>query len=106
MRDHTLDLLREGYGFLPRRIPDQGWFRLRIAGLPATAIGGGDAPEAFYTPGRFTRSGALPPTTLRLLQDKGSVQSLDGAAHRRRKGGFMALMTAASVARLTTSFEA
>lgn len=40
----------------------------------ATCIMGEEADEVFYEPGRFTRKGALPQTTLRLLQDKGSVQ--------------------------------
>jgi hypothetical protein len=31
------------------------------------------AAEIFYEPGRFTRKGALPQTTLRLLQDRGSA---------------------------------
>ncbi|HYD26613.1 cytochrome P450 [Brevundimonas sp.] len=106
MRDRTAGYLSDGYEFLTRRIPASGWLELRLGGLPAVAIGGGDAPEAFYTPGRFTRAGAMPPTTLRLLQDKGSVQSLDGEAHRRRKGQFLALMTSASIARLTSLFEA
>jgi len=106
MRDRAPGFLRDGYEFLSRRIPASGWLELRLGGLPAVAIGGEDAPEAFYTPGRFTRAGALPPTTLRLLQDKGSVQSLDGEAHRRRKGQFLALTTPASSRRLTELFEA
>ena len=42
----------------------------------------------------------MPQTTLRLLQDKGSVQLLDGEAHRERKRMFMAPMTSESIQRL------
>lgn len=105
MKDETLALLREGYAFLPRRVPARGWTEMRIAGLPAVAIGGDDAPEIFYSPGRFTRAGAMPPSTLRLLQDKDSVQTLDGPDHRRRKGQFLSMMTAEAVGEIATRFE-
>lgn len=58
---------------------------------------GEDAARCFYGGGNFTRVGAMPPTTLRLLQDKGSVQSLDGQAHAHRKTLFMAMMSTPSV---------
>jgi fatty-acid peroxygenase len=46
----------------------------------------------FYTD-RFTRRrGAMPPTVLRLLQDKNSVQQLDGGFHRHRKTLFTKLL--------------
>lgn len=53
---------------------------------------GEEAAEVFYTPGRFTRRRAMPLTTLLLLQDRGSVQMLDGEAHRWRKQMFLSLM--------------
>jgi fatty-acid peroxygenase len=106
MRDRTTGFLSDGYEFLTRRIPASGWLELRLGGLPAVAIGGAEAPEVFYASDRLTRVGAMPPTTLRLLQDKGSVQTLDGEAHRRRKRQFMALMTPASIDRLKELFEA
>ncbi|WMT92899.1 cytochrome P450 [Pelagibacterium sp. H642] len=47
----------------------------------------------FYNGDRFTRRrGAMPPTVLRLLQDQGSVQQLDGQAHRHRKAMFISLL--------------
>lgn len=61
---------------------------------------GEEATRAFYEPGRFTRRGALPPTALMLLQDRGSVALLDGEAHRQRKAMFMSLMSPAAIARL------
>lgn len=60
---------------------------------PAICARGASAAEMFYHPGRFTRHGAMPPTTVTLLQDFGSVQLLDGDAHRDRKAMFMAMMT-------------
>jgi fatty-acid peroxygenase len=54
---------------------------------------GPEAAAAFYVPGRFTRRGAVPATTVSLLQGLGSVQSLDGAQHRTRKRMFLSLMT-------------
>lgn len=42
----------------------------------------------------------MPQTTLRLLQDKGRVQVLDGEAHRGRKQMFMSLMTPANIEQL------
>jgi fatty-acid peroxygenase len=61
---------------------------------------GEEAAEVFYFPGRFTRVGALPPTALRLLQDEGSVQLLDGEAHRHRKAMFLALSEPEPIRRL------
>jgi fatty-acid peroxygenase len=64
------------------------------------------AAEVFYEPDRFTRKGALPQTTLRLLQDEGSVAVLDSESHRERKRMFMSLMTPASRERLADATEA
>lgn len=53
---------------------------------------GAQAAELFYSSGHFTRQSAVPVTVQHLLQDKGSVQGLNGAAHRHRKHAFLALM--------------
>jgi fatty-acid peroxygenase len=104
--DSSVPFLREGYAFISARCDRLGVdaFRTRIAGRPVVCIRGKEAAEMFYTPGRFTRKGALPPNTLRLLQDKGSVQTLDGAAHLHRKAMFLDLMSPASIDRLTATF--
>ncbi len=60
-------------------------------------ISGAGAAEVFYEPDRFTRVGALPRSTLRLLQDEGSVTTLDGDAQRHRKHMFMSVMTPESI---------
>jgi fatty-acid peroxygenase len=80
-------------------------FGTRLLLRQVVCITGEDAAELFYSGDRFTRQGAMPPTTMRLLQDKGSVQSLDAAAHRHRKQMFMSLMDEASIARLGTMIE-
>lgn len=100
--DSTLALLREGFTFATnrRRALGSDVFRARLMLKPATIAMGADAAEMFYCPGRFTRKRAMPCTVVKMLQDYGSVQTLDGAAHRHRKAMFMNLMGGAAIARL------
>lgn len=94
--DQTIPFLREGYGFISNRCDRLGTdaFHTRLMLRRATCLRGEEAARVFYHPDRFTRRrGAMPPTTMRLLQDKGSVQSLEGAAHRQRKALFLRLLT-------------
>lgn len=111
-RDQSLEagpaFLREGYRFLPDRFGrlNTDVFEARLMLRRAVCVGGEDAARMFYTPDRFTRRGALPPTTLLSLQDRGSVQTLDGEAHHRRKRLFLSLMTPDHVRRLGDLFEA
>jgi cytochrome P450 len=94
-RLHTVDsapsLLQEGYAFISRRCDRLGTdaFRTRILLRPAVCMRGEEASRIFYGDGRFTRKGAMPASVQHLLQDKGSVQSLDGDAHRQRKQMFL-----------------
>ncbi len=106
--DSSLAFLREGYTFISSRCDRLGTdlFRTRIAGRPVYCMRGAEATQIFYDGDRFSRRGALPPTVVHLLQDKGSVQTLDGAAHHHRKGMFMDMMAPDSVARLGSIFEA
>jgi len=93
--DDSLALLQEGYTFISRRCDRLGTdlFSTRLMLTPVVCMRGAKAARIFYDGARFTRQGAMPRTTLMLLQDKGSVQQLDGAAHRHRKQMFMAMMT-------------
>ncbi|MGB3307737.1 MAG: cytochrome P450 [Thermomicrobiales bacterium] len=93
--DSTLALLTDGYDFISKRAQRYGTdvFATRLFLRDAYCVTGPEAAEVFYTPDRFTRNGALPQTTLRLLQDKGSVAVLDDGAHRLRKQMFMSMMT-------------
>lgn len=97
--DSSSDLLREGYRFIENRCRELGSdaFRTRLMMKKVTCLTGVDAARMFYTPGRFHRRKAMPPTALRLLTDKGSVQQLEGTAHRARKQMFMGLLLGASL---------
>ena len=60
----------------------------------------------FYEPGRFHPGRRHPPpTTLSLLQDHGSVLTLDAEQHARRKEMFMAMMGPARLTELVELFE-
>ncbi|MWD28905.1 cytochrome P450 [Aquicoccus sp. SCR17] len=93
--DHTMAFLREGYVFVGRRCSDlrTDGFRTRLMLRPVTCLRGPEAVREFYRPGRMTRQGAMPGSVVALLQDKGSVQTLDGTAHAVRKAMFLDLMT-------------
>lgn len=99
--DSTLAFLREGYAFIANRCErlHSDAFLTRLMMHDVVCMRGPDATAAFYREGRFTRRGAMPRTALALLQDRGSVQMLDGAAHHHRKRMFMSAMTAPSIAR-------
>lgn len=96
--DATPALLSEGYRFISNRCRRYGsdTVRTRLMLRPVTCMLGEEAAALFYEGDRMTRRGATPKSALWLLQDEGSVQGLDGPAHRRRKRMFMALMTPAS----------
>nr|WP_297459142.1 cytochrome P450 [uncultured Halomonas sp.] len=102
--DNSLALLKEGYTFISSRCARyrSDIFTTRLMLKTAYCVLGEDAARMFYHPGRFTRQGAMPPITMRLLQDKGSVQPLDGDAHRHRKQLFMEMMTPEQMQRLHT----
>ncbi|WP_052699942.1 cytochrome P450 [Martelella endophytica] len=94
LEDKTLSLLREGYLFLPQRLAQREppiW-RTRLMLRDVVCLAGPEAAELFYAGDTVTRRGAMPGTTLRLLQDKHSVQQLDGTAHRRRKAMFVRML--------------
>lgn len=93
--DSTLAMLSEGYNFIRTRCAryHSDVFTTRLMLKPVTCALGEDAARMFYHPERFTREGAMPPTTLMALQDKGSVQLQQGVAHAQRKHLFMGLMT-------------
>lgn len=100
--DSTLALLREGYQFISRRCEQHcsEAFETRLMLRKVICARGMDAAAMFYHPDRFTRKGAIPPTTVALLQDLGSVQQLDGEDHRHRKQLFLKLLDGGAIARL------
>ncbi|MCG7360549.1 cytochrome P450 [Roseomonas sp. ACRSG] len=105
--DNTISFLREAYTFISRRCDrlNTDFFGTRIMLTPVVCMRGAEAARFFYDGDRFTRQGAMPQTVLRLLQDKGSVQSLDGTAHRERKAMFMSLMSPEGIARIADLLE-
>lgn len=105
--DSSLALLREGYAFIPNRCRRlrTDLFETRLLLRKVVCASGQEAARMFYVPGRFTRRGAIPPTALRLLQDRGSVATLDGEAHRQRKALFMSMMAPEAIARLADALE-
>src|SRR5699024_5085521 len=105
--DSTIPFLREGYSFVSSRCDalNTDLFTGRIGLRPATFIRGAEADELFYDKNHITRQGAMPPTVVHLLQDQGSVQALDGDAHRQRKRAFLDLMSDAAMQRLGDIFD-
>lgn len=95
--DSSLAFRKYGYAFIGRRCERFGSdiFETRLLGKRWYCVRGADAARMFYVPNRFTRRGGLPPSALKLLQDEGSVATLDAQAHRQRKLMFMALMVPA-----------
>lgn len=106
--DLTVAFLREGYEAISRRCRQLGTdaFATRLAGVPVVCMRGEAAARLFYGGGNFTRRGALPPNVQLLLQGKGSVQALDGEAHRWRKRMFLELLGAERVRALGDRVEA
>ena len=106
--DSSLALLAQGYDYTLRRYARMATdaFTARLMLAPAMIARGTDAARMFYTPGRFTRRGALPKTAFWSLQDEGSVMALDRAAHRHRKAMFMALFTGTAPRDVADRFEA
>lgn len=95
--DDTLRFLRDGYLYGTRgyRVVGDDAFRTRLLGRPVIVARGPDAARFFTEDGRFRRGlGAIPLSAAHLLQDEGSVQTLEGAPHRRRRGLFLELVAA------------
>lgn len=106
-RDETLAFAREGYLFGTRRFERAGadLVRTRLAGIPLTLLRGSEGARFFYEGGRFTRRAAMPKSVQHLLQDEGSVQSLEGGPHERRKDLFLDLLTGPGADDLVTRFR-
>lgn len=105
--DDTRAFFREGYGYIGNHCRTLGSdaFRARIMLQDVVCMMGEDAARVFYDGSHFTRQGAMPSATLHLLQDKGSVQSLDGAFHRHRKAFFLDLLDGDATAQIGSMFD-
>ncbi|MFD6109081.1 cytochrome P450 [Streptomyces yangpuensis] len=92
--DGTLSLLTQGYAWLPdhMRTSADGTVRTRLLGRRTVALRGPEAVAFFYDEQHVQRRAALPDPVLDTLFGQGAVHTLDGLAHRVRKGMFMALL--------------
>lgn len=99
--DSSLALLREGYEFVTNRCRRHGTdtFATRLMLRPVVCMQGAEAAR-FFTETPVTRRGAIPRPFFALVQDFGSVATLDGEMHRRRKRLFLDMMSDESLARL------
>lgn len=100
--DQSLQVLLEGYGWLPnlRRRAGGDVVRTRVLGQRVTGLCGPGAARFFYDENHIRRHGALPGPVLSTLFGHGAVHTLDGEQHRRRKEIFLALATQEATAAL------
>lgn len=105
--DNTTALLAEGYRFIGNRCDELGSdiFGTRLMLRRVVCVRGEAAARMFYQPGRFTRKGAVAPSTLALLQGHGSTQVQEGQMHRVRKAMMMSLQSPESRTRLVDLAE-
>ncbi|QKW26118.1 cytochrome P450 [Streptomyces seoulensis] len=97
LSDQTLALLAGGYAWLPQRMRDSGGepaLTTRLMGKPVLAVRGPDAVRFFYDERNVHRHGAIPGPVQATLFGHGAVHTLDGTAHRERKGLFLPLLGA------------
>ncbi len=104
--DSTPGFLADGYEFGRRRFAAVGTdaFRTRLMGRPVTVLYGADAARRFGDGQHFSRERALPATVQHLLQDVGSVQTLQDGAHHHRKSLFIQVLQPAQLERLRGHF--
>jgi fatty-acid peroxygenase len=100
--DNTLNLLLEGYLFIPNRIRKhhEDLFQTRLLCQKVICMSGKKAAELFYDQNLFTRRGAIPKRIQETLFGKQSIQTLSGAAHMHRKQLFLSIMNPDNVKRL------
>jgi fatty-acid peroxygenase len=99
--DNSVQLLTEGYAWLPDRRRETPTVRTRLMGQRAVCIGGVEAAQFFYDEQNIRRHGAIPGPVLSTLFGHGAVHTLDGAEHRARKAMFRSVMGPDGVADLT-----
>ncbi|MDA0633540.1 cytochrome P450 [Nonomuraea sp. MCN248] len=93
LRDSTPALLTRGYAWLPDlRRRARGDVVTRVLGSRATGLRGPEAVRFFYDERHVRRHDALPEPVKGTLLGKDTVHSLDGPAHRARKGLFLSVL--------------
>ncbi len=106
--DSTAGFLADGYEFGRRRFARVRGdaFRTRLMGRPVIVLFGAEAARRFGDGHHFSRERALPSTVQHLLQDKGSVQTLQDDQHHHRKSLFIEVLRPAQLERLRAAFAA
>ncbi len=93
--DNTLNILKEGYLFIPNRMNlfNSHIFKTRIMGQKAICITGKEASKIFYNPDLFQRKGVAPKRIQKTLFGVNAIQGKDGLAHIKRKSLFMNILS-------------
>lgn len=93
--DNTLNILKEGYLFIPNRMNlfNSHIFETRIMGQKAICITGKEASKIFYNPDLFQRKGVAPKRIQKTLFGINAIQGKDGLAHIKRKALFMNILS-------------
>lgn len=100
--DSTLNLLMEGYLFIPNRCMKykSDLFVTRVMGKKVVCMSGEDAAEIFYNNLLFTRKGALPKRIQKTLFGMKAIQTMEGTGHRSRKKMFLSIMEPVKIEKL------
>lgn len=93
--DHTVDLIREGYPFIQKRIKkyQSPIVISRVFGKRVIFLSGVEQAKVFYNDRYFKRHGVAPMRVQKTLFGKQAIQGLDGKEHLKRKQLFMSLLT-------------
>ncbi|WP_143414515.1 cytochrome P450 [Halobacillus massiliensis] len=93
--DQTMNILREGYTFLPKRFEqlETDIFQTRVLGKKVICLTGEEGARLFYDNEKFQREKAIPKRIQKSLFGKHAIQTMDGNTHEHRKLLFMSLMT-------------
>ena len=92
--DHTVDLIREGYPFVQKRIKkyQSPIVNSRLFGKRVIFLSGVEEAKVFYNDKYFKRHGVAPMRVQKTLFGKHAIQGLDGKEHLQRKQLFMSLL--------------
>ncbi|MGY1858334.1 cytochrome P450 [Modestobacter sp. SYSU DS0290] len=92
--DQTIPMLAQGYAWLPdrRRANGGDTVHSRLMLRRTLGVKGPEAARFLYDEDNVRRSGALPEPVVSTLFGHGAVHTLDGEAHRVRKGMFIELL--------------
>lgn len=93
--DHTIDLIKEGYPFIQKRIRkyQSPIVISRVFAKRTIFLSGVEEAKVFYNDKYFKRHGVAPMRVQKTLFGKRAIQGLDGKEHQKRKQQFMSLLT-------------